>query len=309
MAQGACARDKAGRHALLQPASCHLCHTQQLDAIAHILGQPDVVDRHAADAFQFNRAKGHFCAKGDGGEKGELVARINAADVKVGVSLKIAQLARLFEDGLIGQVFRLHARQDVIARAVHHAHDAAHLVARQPFGQGLDHGNAAGHGRLEPDHPACRFGRQGQSLPVMGQKRLVGRNHILAGGNRRLGRVAGRAFMAAHHLDEHIDIFAVRQGHRIGFPRIARQIGIAVFRPITRRDGGDHHGAARAGGDQRRMLLHDFHHANPYGPQTRKAKTQGGTGCGGGHGRILVVIAYCLLAVSPRRCNATAARL
>ena len=43
--------------------------------------------------------------------------------------------------------------------------------------------------------------------------------------------------------------------------------------------------------------------------QTREAKTQGGTGCGGGHGRNLVVIASCLLAVSPRRCNATAARL
>jgi hypothetical protein len=39
------------------------------------------------------------------------------------VGLQIAQLTGLFKHGLIGRVFRLHAREDVIAAAVHHAHD------------------------------------------------------------------------------------------------------------------------------------------------------------------------------------------
>ena len=58
LAQGAGRGHKAGRHALLQPPAGHLRHAQKLDAVAHVLGQADVVDRDIADAFQLDRVKG-----------------------------------------------------------------------------------------------------------------------------------------------------------------------------------------------------------------------------------------------------------
>jgi hypothetical protein len=45
----------------------------------------------------------------------------------------------------------------------------------------------------------------------MGEKRLVRRNHILARCQSRLGRGFRGTVMAAHHLDENIDIVALRQ--------------------------------------------------------------------------------------------------
>ena len=52
LAQGAVGGDEAGGHPLLQPAAGHLCHAEKLDAVAHVLGQADVVDRDVADALQ-----------------------------------------------------------------------------------------------------------------------------------------------------------------------------------------------------------------------------------------------------------------
>jgi hypothetical protein len=153
-------------------------------------------------------SKADLCAKGDGGQQRQLVARVDAAHVEVGVGLQIAQLRGLPRTPSRRAGPRLHPGQDVVAGAVHHAHHAAHLVAGQPFGQGLDDGDAACDGRLEADHAALRLGRLGQRLAVMGEQRLVGGDHILARGDGGFGRGLGGAVMAAHHLDEHIHIVA-----------------------------------------------------------------------------------------------------
>ena len=85
--------------------------------------------------------------------------------------------------------------------------------------------------------------------------------------------------MAAHHLDENIDIGATRKGDGVGFPGIAGQVGIAVLLRVTRRNGGDLDAAARAGGDQVGLGLDDLDDADANGAKTGKAKTQRG-----GHG-------------------------
>ncbi len=45
-------------------------------------------------------------------------------------------------------------------------------------------------------------------LPVQGQHRLVGGDHVLAGAQRGLGGGLRRPVGAAHQLDEHIDVGA-----------------------------------------------------------------------------------------------------
>ncbi len=113
-------------------------------------------------------------------------------------------------------------------------------------------------------------------MTVMRQQRLVGGDHILARRNRGLGCQTGGAFVATHHLDEHIDIIAFGQCHWVGFPCKTRQVGIAVLGPVTRGNGGDDHGAPGAGGNQIAVTLHDLDHANAHGAQTGNAKAQRG---------------------------------
>ena len=94
---------------------------------------------------------------------------------------------------------------------------------------GLDHRNAPRHGRLKPDHAACRFGGQRQAVAVMRQKCFVGCDHIMARGNRRFSSQTGRALVAAHHLDKDVNVAALGQRYRVAFPSIARQIPAAIF--------------------------------------------------------------------------------
>ena len=61
--------------------------------------------------------------------------RVDAAHVQLWIGLKIAQSVGFGKDLLIGQAGVFHARQDVVARSVHHAHDAGDLIACKPFGQ------------------------------------------------------------------------------------------------------------------------------------------------------------------------------
>jgi hypothetical protein len=132
LAQGRGHGDEAGLHPLLEPPAGHLAHAQELDAEPHVGGAADVLDGDGADALELHMAEVHLRAEGDGGQERELVAGVDAVHVEAGVGLEVAELARLLEDLGIGQARGLHPGQDVVAGAVHHAHDAGHLVAREP---------------------------------------------------------------------------------------------------------------------------------------------------------------------------------
>ena len=145
---------------------------------------------------------------------------VNAADIEVWVGFQVTQLAGLLKDRFIGQSGQLHPGKDVVAGAVHDTHHALDAVRGKTFGQGLDDRNAPGDGGLEADDGAFRLGRLGQGLAMMGQERLVGRDHVLASGDRGFGRGKGRAILAAHHLDKHINVIAAGKGDGVRLPSI-----------------------------------------------------------------------------------------
>ena len=200
--------------------------------------------------------------------------RVNPADVKVRVRFKIAKRLGLLEQGVIAVAGLFHAGQDIVAGAVHHAHDAGDLVPGKAFCQRLDHGDAPGHGSFIADQAARGFGLFGQRLTVDRQQRLVGGDHILARGKRGFGRVLGGAFVAAHQFDKDIHIVPFCQCDGIILPRVARQCDTAVLVAAAGRDGGDGDGATGAGLDQGSLLADDPHHANPNGAQSGNPKTK-----------------------------------
>jgi hypothetical protein len=78
-------------------------------------------------------------------------------------------------------------------------------LAVRPFAQRLDDGDATGHGGFEGHHHAL-VARRGEDLAaVHGQQRLVGGDHVLAGGNGLQHQRLGDA-VAADQLDDDVDV-------------------------------------------------------------------------------------------------------
>ena len=107
----------------------------------------------------------HRTPQADGRDDRQLRRRVGAVDVFGRIGFRIAGLLRLGQRVGERDRLRLHAAQDVVARAVQ---DAAHLdepIARQPFLQRAQHGNAAGDRRLEPHFESRARARSSSSVP------------------------------------------------------------------------------------------------------------------------------------------------
>ena len=152
------------------------------------------------------------------GEDGELVGGVDPVDIEAGIGLGIAQALGIGQH--IGEfAARLaHGRQDVVAGAVEDAVDALDAIGGQALAQGLDDGDAAGHGRLIAEADALGLGLARQRRAVMGEQRLVRGHHMLAGGERRLQQLARHALGAADQLDHHIDLRQMRERQGIVMP-------------------------------------------------------------------------------------------
>src|SRR5262245_66242366 len=83
----------------------------------------------------------------------------------------------------------------------------------------------------------------------MGEQRLVGGDDMLAGSERRLDGLLGDALLTADQLDEHIDGGIGGKRHRVLDEAEARQVGVALLVTVSRRDGHDLDGTARARGE------------------------------------------------------------
>ena len=164
---------------------------------------------------------------------------VEAADVEGRVGFGIALRLRLLQH--VGEAPALfqHQREDVIAGAVEDAVDAGDGVALQALAHHLDHGNAAGNRALEVERNAMLLGERGERGPVMGEQRLVGGDHMLAGAERRLDRVLGGALLAADQLDENVDVGIAGELDRVGDEAEAGDVGVAVLAPVARRHGHD----------------------------------------------------------------------
>ena len=101
------------------------------------------------DALDRDRGGVDLEAEGEGSEDGELVRRVESADIESGIRLGVAEPLRLAEAGVERQVVGLHPGQDVVTGAVEDAGNALDRVAGQTLAQGLDHGNSTADRRLE----------------------------------------------------------------------------------------------------------------------------------------------------------------
>ena len=72
--------------------------------------------------------------------------------------------------------------------------------------QSLDHRDAARDRCLERERHALVLGQARQRDPVLGQKRLVGGHHVLAGAQRGLDDLPRHPLRAAYQLDHAIDL-------------------------------------------------------------------------------------------------------
>ena len=167
------------------------------------------------------------------------MGRVKAADVECRISLGIAFGLRLRECICERQAMVGHARQDVIAGAVEDAINAGDAVASQRLAHGLDDWNAAGHRRFEiqRDRVLFRHSRQFDAMP--GEQRLVRRDHMLLGMQRRLDRCLRRPVRAADQLDEHVDTRVGRQPNRIVDPAHAGERHAAIL--VARASGHSRH--------------------------------------------------------------------
>ena len=83
------------------------------------------------------------------------------------------------------------------------------------------------------------LGKRRERRPVMGEQRLVGRDHMLAGTECCLHRLLGDALLAADQLDEDVDLGIAGELDRIGDEAKAGNVDVAILVPIERGDGHD----------------------------------------------------------------------
>src|SRR6056297_965868 len=274
LSQRRACRDKTRRHALFQPATGHLAHTQKLDLVTHVGGLLNILDAHQTDAFELDSVKVHLGSECDGRKQRQFMPRIDPTHVQFRIGFEKAKTVGLREGLFVGQVGRFHPCQDIIAGAVHHPHDSLDIIARKPFCQGFDNGNTARHSRFEPQDHAVLLGRFGQRLAMVRQQGLVRRHHVLAAAQCRLGRSLGRAIAAADQFDEHVDIVPLREGDGIVFPLITVHRNTAVLAPVAGAYGRDRDRTPAARFEQRRFLANDLDNARADSAQTRNSKAQ-----------------------------------
>ena len=73
----------------------------------------------------------------------------------------------------------------------------------------------------------------------MGEKRLVGRHHMLAAGDRRFANGLGDAVGTADEFDHDLGPGLGRHRHRVVVPLHAVEIDAAIASLVARRDGTD----------------------------------------------------------------------
>ena len=232
--------------ALLQAALAGLRRAEQLDPVAELAGEGDVVGRDPADALDIGVGEVDPRAEGKAGEDRQLVRRVDAVDVEAGIGLGIAEALRLGQHVVEAAPRLAHGRQDVVAGAVEDAVQPADAVGGQPLAHRADDRDPAGDRGLVGEREPRLFRRRAQFEAVQRDHRLVGGDHVATGADRRLGQRLCRAVTAADQLDHDIRIGLGRHLDCIVEPAKGREIDAAVPLPVARRHGRDHERPAAA---------------------------------------------------------------
>jgi len=152
--------------------------------------------------------------EGDRRQDSQLVRGIDAFHVETRVGLGVTQALRLGQH--VGEVRTLvpHFGKNEIAGAIDDAGQPLDAVTGQAFANGLDDRNAAGDSGLERHHhPILLRGRE-DLVAVRCDQRLVGRDHVLAVGDR-LQHQRTRRLIATHEFNDHGEVRVV--DHVLGF--------------------------------------------------------------------------------------------
>ncbi len=203
-------RDQGRMHTQFDTLVAALGYTQQLDAVAELLGVLDVGGFELGDAFNVGLVELDRDAVGDGGNQRRLVGGIDPFDIEGRIGFGITQALGFLEHVVKGQALVAHFGQDEIGRAVDDAGRPLDTVRRQTFAQGLDDGNATGHRGLEGDHDALLLGSREDFRAMHGEQRLVGGNHVLAIGDGLHHHILGHA-VAADQFDDDVDFRIIDQ--------------------------------------------------------------------------------------------------
>jgi hypothetical protein len=191
-------------HAQLDALGAAPRDAEQLDAVSELFGIADVDCLQCGDALHVGLVELHRHAEGDGAHDGGLVRGVDALDVEGRVGLGVSQPLSLLEHDAEVEALVAHLAEDEVGRAVDDAGDPLDTIGGQPLAQRLDDRDAAGHRGLEADHHSLGV-RGGEDLvAVHREQRLVGGDHMLAGGNR-LHHERARDAVAADQLDDDVD--------------------------------------------------------------------------------------------------------
>ena len=252
-------REKAWTHALRQPARLVLAgqcgDTDQADDIAQTVGLRDVMGTHLRDAFGPNRGEIDPRAEADRRQDRQLVCRVHAFDIELGIGLGKALGLRVSKHRVEIGTGALHLRQDEIARAVQDAVNPIERIGRGPFAQALEHGNAAGNRCLEGERRTGPRRQLGQFQPVMRNHGLVCGDQSLALAQSRPGKAERRAVRTADQFHHHVDVRPA--GHRLHIvgPGVRCQVDTAILAALARRYRDDIDGAARSRRDHGAVLF------------------------------------------------------
>ena len=219
--------NQAGLGSLLKALLGHFGHAEKLYSETHVACLLDIGDRYAVDPFDFHAREIDAGSKCDRGQEREFVTGVDSAYVERRIRFQVSQPARFRKDFVVRQPRTFHARQDIVACAVHHANDSADSVRGHALRQRLYDRDAARDRRLESKSQLLVFRRFRQVLAMHGEHGLVGGHNMLPGFQRRLYRSLGRAVFAADQFNEHIDVAPARKSHRIVLPVVAGNIDAA----------------------------------------------------------------------------------
>jgi len=201
-----------------------------------------------------------------------LVRRVQPVDVQARVGLGVSGLLCLFQHLGERQAFVLHARQDVVARAVENAMDALDLIAGEPLAQHADDRDAAAHARTEIDVHAVLLGSAKDLLATLGQQLLVGRDHRLARVQRGQHQGLGHAG-AADQFHDNLDAGVADDRHRVGRQQCGIDRHAAVGRDVDIRNAHQHDLNAQPLRHHLAVALQAVRDARAYGPKSDKAHT------------------------------------
>ncbi len=199
---------------------------------------------------------------------------VYAVDVEGGVGLGVAQSLRLGQHVRELAAGLTHRGQDEVAGAVEDTVDAQDPVGRQTLAQGFDDRDAARDRSLEAELGRSAFGERGEFGAVMGEHRLIGRDHGLAEPECRARQLQRRPVAAADQLADEIDLGVHRQRAGVVVPAHTSQIDVAGSPAVAGTDGG--HGQRSPGtvGQERCPVMQQPERAGADGAKSGDADSQ-----------------------------------